>query len=252
MDILIGIKESALHAVEDFLISRFSWYSQIVRGSTGAKFDIIARMITKHFLKKKIIFSFEQLLEMVGKHSHKFFGFNDFYFMSLIHKEYEKSSVKNPHIREMMHMILYRESPVEFNAPILSQKLLSVTKDGIRIRKSIVKKIQDITKYFESIIKSKGTGKEWILCDIPNEDISFANHLEAIIKRSKSNNVLQERDPVKIVNDEGNASLLIENEHSVIHILSTIQNFIPSFYMNLSAYKLLKKEGAIDTLKSKS
>ncbi|MBI3555097.1 MAG: HD domain-containing protein [Deltaproteobacteria bacterium] len=32
----LGVKENALHAVEDFLIARFAWYSQVVRNSSSS------------------------------------------------------------------------------------------------------------------------------------------------------------------------------------------------------------------------
>src|SRR3989338_4271596 len=35
----LAIHENALYAVEGFLMSRFSWYSQIIKDGTGAKFD---------------------------------------------------------------------------------------------------------------------------------------------------------------------------------------------------------------------
>src|SRR5690606_34473616 len=47
----LAIRENALHAVEDFLIARFGWYSQVVRNSGGAKFDLLAEVITKHLLE---------------------------------------------------------------------------------------------------------------------------------------------------------------------------------------------------------
>ena len=244
----LGIGESALHAVEDFLISRFSWYSQVVRGSSGAKFDIIAQLITAYFLKEKIILSFDDLLSLVGRDSHKFFGFNDFYFMNLIQREYSKSTAKKSHIQEMMHMILYRDSPIELNAPILSQKLLPVGKKGLQERENIVKKIKKLKSHFEDIIRNKGSGLEWIICDIPSTDISFAKNLNSIMESAVSKNLLLERDPVKIINSRGEATLLVENKHSVIHILANIRNFIPSFYVNQAAYKLLKKHGELALL----
>lgn len=241
----LGISENALHAVEDFLISRFSWYSQVVRESSGARFDIIAQLVTKYFLEKKIIFSFDDLLDLVGKDSHKFFGFNDFYFMNLIHSEYAKLGNKKSQIKEMIYMLLYRDSPIELNAPILTQKLLPVGEEGEQERERVVKKVNKIKSNFEDTIRKKGSGLEWVVFDVPKTDVIFA-------KKSSSKNLHLERDPVKIIDSQGKASLLVENKHSIIHILSNIRNFIPSFYMNKAAYTLLKKNGDLALLKKKS
>jgi hypothetical protein len=235
-----------MHAVEDFLIARFNWYSQIVRGSGGARFDIIAEAITKHFLEKKKMYQFQDLLEMVGKDPDRFFGFNDFYFMNLIHQEHLSGDTKNPRIREMIEMLLYRKSPVEVQLPLFEQQLLARGEEGERKRTATTKKIEEFVHQCEALIAAKGDGSEWILHDIPHTDIYFAKHVDDIVRRRGSDNLLLERDPVKVVDSMGNAALLAEKEHSIIRILSGVRNFVPSFYMNEKAFELFRREGMLE------
>lgn len=248
----LGVRENAMHAVEDFLSARFSWYSQIVRGSGGARFDIIAEIVTKYFLEKRKMYQFQDLLDMVGKDPDRFFGFNDFYFMTLLHEEFIKGEIKNPMIREMMEMLLYRKSPVEIQLPMFGQQLVGRDLDGQRKRQATEKKIQEFVHACEAVIKEKGDGTEWILHDIPDSDVVFAKHMDDIVEKRKSDNLLIERDPVKIVDSQGRGSLLAQHEHSVIRILSGVRNFIPSFYMNEKAYQLLHKAGMLEGTKRSS
>ena len=241
----LAIKENALHAVEDFLIARFGWYSQVVRNSGGAKYDILAETITKHFLEKRMMYQFQDLLDMVEKDPDRFFGFNDFYFMNLVHQAYMDKSVKNPKIHEMMQMLLFRKSPFEYEMAPLQHRLVSRDEEGLRKRETIVKKIQDLVQSFEQCIREHGDGTEWILYDIPESDIVFSRSMLDIVRKRSGDNLLQERDPVKIMDREGKVSLLIDRENSIIRILSNVVNFIPVLYMNPKAQALLKSKGLI-------
>lgn len=241
----LAIKENALHTVEDFLIARFGWYSQVIRNSGGAKYDIIAETITKYFLEKRLIHQFQDLLDMVRSDPDRFFGFSDFYFMNLVHQHYLDDTVKNPKIREMMHMLLFRQSPIEVHLPLFEHKLITRDEAGNREREALIKKINESVVSYEDIIKSRGDGTEWILHDIPDSDIVFSRSMHDIVRKRSSDNLMQERDPVKIMDRKGNVSLLIDRENSIIRILSNVVNFIPVIYMNQSAYNLLLKEGAI-------
>ncbi len=241
----LAIKDNALHAVEDFLIARFGWYSQVIRNSGGAKFDLIAEVITKYFLEKKLMYQFQDLLGMVENDPDRFYGFNDVYFMGLVHHHYVEKTVKNPKIHEMMKMLLFRQSPVEFQLYPFEHKLVSRTEEGLREREAIVRRIQETVHEFEDCFKAHGDGTEWLLHDIPDSDIIFSKSMQDIVRKRTSDNVLQERDPVKIMDRRGNVSLLIDRENSIIKILSNVVNFIPVLYMNPSAQKLLREKGLI-------
>lgn len=241
----LAIKENALHAVEDFLIARFGWYSQVVRNSGGAKYDILAETITKHFLEKRMMYQFQDLLDMVEKDPDRFFGFNDIYFMNLVHQAYMDKTVKDPKIQEMMKMLLFRKSPVEFQMPPFEHRLVTRDEEGLRKRENIVKRIEELVQTFERVIRENGDGTEWILYDIPDSDIVFSRSMLDIVRKRSGDNLLQERDPVKIMDREGKVSLLIDRENSIIRILSNVVNFIPVLYMNPAAHKLLKEKGLV-------
>jgi HD superfamily phosphohydrolase len=239
----LAIKENAMHAVEDFLIARFGWYSQVVRNSGGAKYDILAETITKYFLEKKMMFQFKELLDMVAHDPDRFFGFNDFYFMNLVHQAYMDKSVKDPKIHEMMGMLLFRRSPVEYHLPPVEHKLVTRSEEGLREREAIVKRIRDMVHSFEDCIKKHGDGTEWMLYNIPESDIVFSRSKNDVVRKRSGDNLMQERDPVKIMDRRGNVSLLVDRENSIIRILSNVVNFIPVLYMNPKAEALLKSRG---------
>lgn len=66
-----------------------------------------------------------------------------------------------------------------------------------------------------------------------------------IVKKRTSDNLLQERDPVKIMDRSGQVSLLVDRENSIIRILSNVVNFIPVLYMNQKAQALLRGKGLL-------
>lgn len=241
----LAIRDNAMHAVEDFLIARFGWYSQVVRNSGGAKYDILAEVITKHFLEKKMMWQFQELLQMVEHDPDRFFGFNDTYFFNLTHQAHLEKTAKNPKIQEMIQMLLFRQSPVEYQMAPFEHRLVSRNEEGIRERESIVKRIREQVHGFEECIKQNGDGTEWILYDIPESDIVFSRSMPDIVRKRQGDNLLQERDPVKIMDRQGRVSLLIERENSIIRILSQVVNFIPVLYMNPKAHTLLKGKGLV-------
>ncbi len=241
----LAIKDNAMHAVEDFLIARFAWYSQVIRNSGGAKFDILAETITKHLLEKRMMYQFQDLLDMVANDPERFFGFNDFYFMNLVHQAHLDKTVKNPKIQEMMKMLLFHQSPFEFQLSPVEHKLVTRDEEGLRTRESIVKRIQEMVKSFEDCIQAHGDGTEWILYDIPDSDIVFSRSMLDIVRKRSGDNLLQERDPVKIMDRQGKVSLLIDRENSIMRLLSSVVNFIPVLYMNPKAHDLLKAKKLI-------
>jgi hypothetical protein len=154
--------------------------------------------------------------------------------------------VKNPKIREMMEMLLFRKSPIEVPLPLFEHKLITRDEDGLRKRELLIKKINETVAEYEACIQAHGDGTEWILHDIPDSDIVFSRSMHDIVRKRSTDNLLQERDPVKIMDRSGNVSLLVDRENSIIRILSNVVNFIPVIYMNQGAYDLLKKKKLIE------
>ncbi|HEY8279141.1 MAG TPA: hypothetical protein VIH99_05935, partial [Bdellovibrionota bacterium] len=161
------------------------------------------------------------------------------------HQSHLDGSVKNPKIAEMIQMLLFRQSPVEFQLPPFEHKLVSRDESGNRQREALIKRIQELVHSFEECIKENGDGTEWILYDIPDSDIVFSRSMHDIVKKRVSDNLLQERDPVKIMDRSGKVSLLIDRENSIIRILSNVVNFIPVLYMNQKAHALLRGKGLL-------
>jgi hypothetical protein len=65
------------------------------------------------------------------------------------------------------------------------------------------------------------------------------------VKKRGTENLYQERDPVKIVSKGGKPSLLVERDNSLMKHLSGFSNFVPSVYANDAAMELLKARNLI-------
>ncbi|MGE4232685.1 MAG: HD domain-containing protein [Bacteriovoracia bacterium] len=243
----LAIKENAIQAVEDFLIARFAWYSQVVRNIGSAKFDVLAQHIASYLLEKNVIHTFDDLLEMAGEDPERFFGFNDVYFMNLIQKLYWDKKFKDPVINEQMQMLIYRIAPKDILLKESRHRFFEVGKDGTLIEKEkTVKKLNEKLEEIESIFKKHGNGTEWIVADIPSKYVIFTQDMATLIKKRSSEQLYTERDPIKVLSREGHPSLLIESENSLIGKVSRYVNFIPNIYGNESAVELLKNKKIID------
>jgi hypothetical protein len=240
-----GVRENAVHAVEDFLIARFSWYSQVIKNQGSAKFDIMSSHITQPFLEHDLMHQFNDLLEMIEKRDERFFWFNDVYFMNRCQEIRYHRLIKDPRINELTEMLLYRRPPKTVHHPLLSPKILK--DDGSRAEKEqLVGRIRKLTEEFQHIIEKHGTGREWILVDIPEKDVVFTRGLGHIVKKRSTDNLYRERDPVKVVDKRGKPSLLVERDNTLMKHLSGYINFVPSVYANDHAIGLLRSRGLIE------
>jgi HD superfamily phosphohydrolase len=242
-DILV-IRHNALHCVEDFLMSRFAWYSQVIRSARGAKFDAIAEAVTFYLLEKGLIYRYGELLEMVEKDPIKFYNFNDTYFMNLLHKYYYEGTFdKAEDIKDMVACLLFEKSPKTIKLEEFKQRVLDQDdKTGNeKITKRAIQKIEQI----KDILTKKGSKKDWVIDDLPKKQINFVKSKRNIVRAKNSENVLLERDPAKILMDNGEVKLLAEVENSVIYRLQNSFNFVPNVFCSESAYELLQKEGII-------
>ena len=230
-----GVKESAIHAVEDFLIARFWWYSQVIKNPQSAKFDIMSSHVAESFLKKDWLYQFQDILSMVEERDERFFWWNDMYFMTRLQDVWLEKKITDPKTKEWVEMLLYRRAPKRVRDPLFEHKLIDRTekKDN---RAGMIEKIRKHLIKFDKALKNKGNGSEWILVDIPGKDVSFTQSREKIKKG------IADRDPIKIVRKNGEAELLIDHEHSLVRHLSDFTNFVPSVYANDGALKILKKE----------
>lgn len=239
-----GVRKNAIHAVEDFLIARFAWYSQVIRPPDSAKFDVMSTKIAEGFLKQDAIYQFHDLLEMVEKGDERFYWWNDNYFITRCQELHYNKEIKDPHVADLTRMLLYRNAPKSVKHPIAANRLIQ-SKDATRERKRLMNKIDRLVKDFETCFKKHGTGKEWILVDAPEKDVIFTTEYSKIATYKSKKEIYRTRDPLKIVDSQGNPSLLVELDHSLMKYLSGLMNFVPSIYANDAAMKLLKKEKLI-------
>lgn len=246
---ILTIKHNALHCVEDFLQSRFAWYSQVIRSARGAKYDAIAEALCFFFLEKGLIYKYSDLLEMIEKDPVRFYSFNDAYFMNLVHSQYHSGGLdKDPAIKSMAETLLFAQGARHIRCEELRQRLLN--QDDPEELSKYVRKAEAKVQEVKSILDKKGEKHHWVIPDIPSKQIVFVKSSKNIIAGNKSGNVLLERDPVKISYENGDIKLLAEVENSVISRLRKTTNFIPNIFCSQDAYELLVKEGAIENVKS--
>jgi HD superfamily phosphohydrolase len=243
---ILTIKHNALHCVEDFLQSRFAWYSQVIRSARGAKYDAIAERVCFHLLERGFIYKYTDLLDMIASEPLRFYQFNDGYFMGLVHKHYLNGDLdKVPAIKEMAHTLLLESGAKAIRCEELKARLLS--QDDNDASERYFKKAEAKAKEIEEVLKKKGSPKDWMIPDIPRKDIIFVKSPKSIVRSQKgaTSNVLLERDPVKISYENGEVKLLADVENSVISRLYSTKNFIPNIFCSQSAHDLLIKEGVI-------
>ena len=242
---ILTIKENALHSVEDFLNSRFAWYSQVIRSPRGARYDIIAGRICYYFLEKGYLYRYSDLLNMVLNDSLRFYGFNDSYFMGVVHEKFLDGSLdKVPDIKDMARTLLFKLSAVSIKSPEFVQILL--VQDDIKKNERIYKKAASRAKEIEDFVKRKGASKDWVISDIPEKNIIFVKSPKAIVKSGNKGNLLLERDPVKMSYENGDVKLLADVENSTISRLYNVMSYTPNVFCSEGAHKLLVKEKIIE------
>lgn len=237
---ILAVRENATHAVEDFLIARFAWYSQVIRNSSSAKFDILAAHIASYLLENNLIYQYHELLELASTSAERFFGFNDIYYMSRIQDLYWSNKIKDPILNEQMRMLIYRIPPKTIRLPESEHRILQTGSGDGSSREKAVKKLQEKLQEISAVLKKYGTGKEWIIADIPHKDVIFTKDYQSVISKKESSHIYTERDPVKIISKDGKISLLVERENTLVSKLSRSTNFIPNVYGNEKAYELLR------------
>jgi len=239
-----GVRENAMRAVEDFLIARFNWYSQVIKNQGSAKFDVISSHIAEAFLNEDLIYQFHDLLTMIEERDERFFWFNDVYFINRCQEVRLQGLMDDPHTNELIEMLLYRKAPKTLHHPEFEHRIIEAT-GSESDREKRIKRIKAIIKEFEKVIKDHGTGKEWILADIPSKDIVFSTSREKLKKKERKGPLYLEQEPVKIVTKRAGPKLLIEVDNSIVKRLSNYVNFVPSVYCNDSAMKLFKAKGMV-------
>jgi HD superfamily phosphohydrolase len=229
-----GVKENAAHAVEDFLIARFSWYSQVIKNQASAKFDIMASHVAKGLLEEDLMFQFHDLLTMIEERDERFFWWNDLYFMERCQKVYFDKLCKSAKTYELIKMLLYRKAPKSVRHPAFEHRIIN---DDLSVKTMHLKQIHKTVAAMNECLEKYGTGKEWLLVDIPTKDVIFTKGLKRLGKGG-----MQNYEPIKVVGRDGKASLLVERSNSLMKHLSHFMNFVPNVYANEAGLELLKKK----------
>ncbi len=242
---ILTIKHNAIHCVEDFLVSRFAWYSQVIRSPRGAKYDAVAERVCSFLLAKNKIIRYGDLLDLISNDPLKFYGFNDIYFMSTVQENYISGTFdRDKDVKDMAETLLLQKPIYNIKLEAFNKQLLH--QDDNNDYNKAFKKAESQILEIERVLKNKGRKEDWLISDLPKKDIVFVKSKNRIVKQSGSQNVLLERDPVKISYDNGEVKLLAQVEDSFMNQLQGSKNFIPNVFCSSSAYELLIDEKIIN------
>ncbi len=245
---ILTIKHNALRCVEDFLCSRFAWYSQVIRSPHGAKYDAIAEQLCFYFLQQGWIYRYSDLLDMIHKRPINFWGFNDGYFINLLHQRYADGSFDGvPAIKDMAETLLFAKIARHVRCPEFVQRLIDQD-DPSACQKNYqqaLAKMQEI----QGLLQKEGGPQDWMIGDLPTKEIIFIKSYQSIVRHKDLSPILHQRDPVKISYENGEVKVLAEVENSIISRLHQIGNFVPNVFVNQSAYDLLVKRGLTEDVR---
>jgi len=240
---MLCINEDAINVVDSFLMSRYFWYSQIINDGTGYKFDLIAAKIYEYFLENGLAYSFDHLMENVSQNPNEYFTFNDSYFMAKLH-EYLAGRIMHPMIRELSEMIAKRIPPAQIKVEPVKPTLIE-SEDH---RKQVVKQVMNAVNWLQKELNEVAPGA-WMIYDIPQKDVMFTKHMDAIKKDLRGSKALHVRDSVKILDRHGDPKLLVDASNSLVSILSQYRNFIPRIYVSPATYEILESRGILKKMR---
>ncbi|MBT3583529.1 MAG: HD domain-containing protein [Halobacteriovoraceae bacterium] len=241
---ILTIKHNAIHCVEDFLMSRFAWYSQVIRSPRGSRYDAIVEKITFYMLEKGLIYRYSDLLEMISSDPMKFLHYNDNYFMATVNSSLANGEFDgDKEMKDMVLTFLLEKGTRTIRLPEFEHRLVE---QGSTEAKKLMRKAYQKVEEIQALLSKKGKKEDWMIADFPRKDIIFIKSKANIIKDTKSENVLIERDPVKISYEGGNVRLLADVEDSIISRLHDQAHFTPNLFCSHSAYEILVAEGYIE------
>lgn len=242
---ILTVNHNALHSVEDFLMARFAWYSQVIRSARGAKYDALAEELCFYLLEKGKIYRYGQLLELIEKNPVEFYRFNDQYFMNTVHELYAKGEFdKNRKIKDIAEALLFEQKPKTIKCEEFKQRILS--QDDEQSFDKITKKALEKVAQIEALLEKHGGPQHWIVKDLPKKNIIFVKSHRQLIKSKKGENLLLERDPVKIQGPDGDVKLLAEVENSIISRLQNSFNYVPNVYCSAETLDLLRSHKVVE------
>ncbi len=218
----LALKEQAMHAFVDFLLARYSWYSQVVRNASSAKFDVLAANIAHYLLSHGLIYSFQELLS-ISQNPEEFFTFNDVYFIGRVQELYLSKTIEDPKILSQMQMLLYRIAPTTIRIKETQQRV--ATPKQIEKYKRALLRVQ---KNIEDIFEAHGSGDEWVIADIPHKELTLVSthQGDSILVQTRDNELLK----------------LNNYQDNLLGSLMKTTTFIPNLYVNPSGMALLRSK----------
>lgn len=217
-----GVQENALHALEDFLLARFSWYSQVIKHPGSAKFDIMASHVTDEFLGSDLFFQFEDLLDLVENRDERFFWWNDVYFLTRCQEALYHGQIKDRRARELTESLLFRKPVKTLNHPNLSHRIIRKGE-----RQQALQQLNAHVRQMQAALKKAGDARAWTLVDVPEKDVV----------------ILSARDAVPIVDRAGKAHSIDAYPSSLTTHVSELTQLVPNLYANDRGYAILKARG---------
>lgn len=232
---ILTFSNNALQCVEDFLTSRFNWYSQVIRSPRGAMYDALAERIGIELLEKKLMISWEELLEQLNTDPKRFFGFNDTYFIGNLHQLYASGKLKSsPVLENMAECLLFSKGVQSIDSDEFKHRLLNQNEEA-KINKAI-KKADSKGEEIKGQLKALGRPSDWVIVDYPKKSIALIKSSKNLMKDGELMNVFHSRDAAKIVDSNGQVRLLADFENSIISQLSHVANFTPNIFCSDNFY----------------
>ncbi|MBI4043043.1 MAG: HD domain-containing protein [Deltaproteobacteria bacterium] len=249
---ILAIHENALRTVENFLLSRFSWYAQIIKEGRGKKFDFIAARIYGEFLDHKLVYSADEIKRLITRDPQGFAAFHDHYFLEILERERKRPSIRDPLLSELIEMLLTRVAPKQIKTSGLKPRMIASSAE----RSAAVTEVEQEVKRLERLIRGLAGDKRrhWLLVEMPYKDVRTAKPIDMIIAKSAKLKRAQEGtselsrlllvpDPIKIVDSKGRVSLLVSRTDSIIYTLARSALFIANVYTNDFTYSALIARG---------
>ena len=232
---VLTISNNALQSVEDFLTSRFNWYSQVIRSPRGAMYDALAEQIGIMLLEQKMMISWEELLNHLESDPVKFYGFNDQYFFGNLHQLYSTGKLKKfPVLDSMAQCLLFAQGVKSIDTDEFQHRLLNQN-DELNIQKHI-KRADAKGEEIKGLVSKIGKADDWVIIDYPKKSIALIKSSESVMKEAELMNVFHSRDAAKVVDHDGQVRLLAEFENSIISQLSHVANFTPNIFCSENFY----------------
>jgi hypothetical protein len=198
--------------------------------------------VTKMLLEHDLMYQFHDLLTMVEEKDERFFWWNDMYFMQRLQDVRFKRLIRDSKTEELVEGLMYRKAPKTIRHTAFEHRIIRDTPEE---KEKLVRQMNSKVKEIEAVIAKHGTGREWILVDMPHKDVVFTKSKKSIGRKSATSKAGDSSESVKIVDHDGKPSLLVDRENTLMKHLSGFINFVPSVYASQAAIELLRKKGTI-------